>query len=298
MEAIMRLVVGSTGELGTAICRRLRDKGLSVRGLVRASSDPAKVSHLQSLNVETVQGNLRDRATLDVACRGVETVISTATAMLSRQPDDTIQSVDQAGQIDLVDAAKAAGVVHFIYISYSKNLDADCPLTTAKRTVEQHLMQSGMGYTILRPSCFMEVWLSPIVGFDYLHAKATIYGSGNNRLSWISRGDVAAFAVAALENPAARNTILELGGPEALSPLEVVRIFEGATGKPFEVQHVPEEALRAQRQKATDSLQQSFSALMLDYAKGDLIDMAPVLRAFPTKLLSVTEYAQHVLVSA
>jgi len=294
----MILVVGSTGDLGTAICRRLRDKGLSVRGLVRTTSDPAKVSYLQSLGIATVQGNLKDRATLDSACEGVETIITTATITLSRQPDDTIQNVDQAGQINLVDAAKAAGVKHFVYVSYSKNLDTDSPLTTAKRTVEQHLMRSGMGYTILRPSCFMEVWLSPIVGFDYPHAKATIYGSGSTKLSWISRGDVAAFAVTALDSPAAHNTILELGGPEALSPLEVVEIFQGVADKRFEVKCVPEEVLRAQCEQSVDSVQQSFSALMLDYAKGDVIDMAPVLQKFPIKLLSVAEYAHHVLVSA
>lgn len=294
----MILVVGATGDLGTAICRRLRDKGLAVRGLVRTTSDPAKVSYLHSLGVKTVQGNLKDRATLDAACQAVQTVITTATITQSRQPGDTIQNVDHAGQINLVDAAQAAGVHHFVYLSYSKNLDTNSPLTTAKRSVEQQVIQSCMNYTILRPSCFMEVWLSPVVGFDYTNAKATIYGAGNNKLSWISRGDVATFAVAALDNPAACNAILELGGPEALSPLDVVRIFEETMGKPFEVQFVPEEILRAQKAQSTDTVQQSFSALMLDYAKGDVIAMKDVLRAFPFRLLSVTEYARHALMSA
>ena len=293
----MILVVGSTGDLGAAICRRLRDKGLSVRGLVRKTSNPARVSYLQRLGIETVQGNLKDPPTLDAACKDVDSVITTATITLSREPGDTIQNVDQGGQINLVDAAKAAGVNRFIYISSSKNLDTDSPLTTAKHAVEQRLLRSGMAYTILRPGFYMEVWFSPLVGFDFPHARATIYGSGNNKLSWISRGDVAAFAVAALNNPAAHNAILELGGPEALSPLEVVRIFEGATGKRFEVQRVPEEALRAQKARATDSVQQSFSALMLDFAEGDVINMTPVLQMFPIKLLSVAEYAHHVLVS-
>jgi uncharacterized protein YbjT (DUF2867 family) len=292
----MLLVVGATGDLGAAICRRLRDKGLPVRGLVRTTSDPARVSDLQLLGVDTVQGNLKDRASLDAACQGVATVITTATITRSRQPGDTIQNVDQAGQLSLVDAAQAAGVSQVIYVSYSKNIDTDSPLTSAKRTVEQHLMHSGLTYTILRPSSFMEVWLSPMVGFDYPHAKATIYGTGQHKLSWISRGDVAAFTVAALENPAACNAILELGGPEALSPLEVVRIFEEATGTLFEVQHVPEAALRAQRAHAADSVQESFAALMLDYAKGDVIDMHDVLQAFSIRLLSVAEYARYILI--
>jgi NADH dehydrogenase len=292
----MLLVVGATGDLGTAICRRLRDKGLTVRGLARTTSDPARVSYLRRLGVETARGDLKDRATLEAACQGVETVIMTASIAQSTQPDDTIQKVDQAGQVNLVDAAQAAGVRRFIYISYSKRMNTASPLTAARRTVEQRLMRSGLTYTILRPSFFMEVWLSPLVGFDYLHAKATIYGCGSNKLSWISRGDVAAFTVAALDNPAARNAILELGGPEALSPLEVVRIFERETGKPFEAQYVPEEVLRTQQAQAADSAQQSFAGLMLDYAKGDVIDMKDVLRAFSIRLLSVAEYACHVLV--
>jgi uncharacterized protein YbjT (DUF2867 family) len=294
----MMLVVGATGDLGTAICRRLRDRGLSVRGLVRTTSDPARVSYLQALGVAAVQGNLRDRATLDAACQDVRAVITTATITRSRQPDDTIQNVDQAGQISLVESARAAAVRHFIYISCSRNLATDSPLSTAKRAVERQLMQSGMTYTILQPSYFMEVWLSPIFGFDYANAKATIYGAGNNRLNWISRSDVAAFAVAALDNPAAHCATLELGGPEALSPLEVVRIFECATGRPFETQHVSEEALHQQQAQIVDSVRLSVVALMLDYAKGDMIGMKDVLRPFPIRLLSVADYARHVLMSA
>jgi uncharacterized protein YbjT (DUF2867 family) len=202
----------------------------------------------------------------------------------SRQP---IQNVDQAGQM--------AGVSHFVYISFSKNLNTDSPLTTANRTVEQHLMRSGLTYTILRPSLFMEVWLSPLVGFDYLKAKATVYGCGNNKLSWILRGDVAAFAVAALGHPTACNAILELSGPEALSPLEVVHIFERVTGQTFDVQCVPERMLYTQIAQATDSVQRSLGALMLDYAHGDVIDMKDVLRMFPIRLLPVADYARHVV---
>jgi uncharacterized protein YbjT (DUF2867 family) len=101
--------------------------------------------------------------------------------------------------------------------------------------------------------------------------------------------------VACLDHPAARNATLELGGPEALSPLEVVRIFEGVGGRPFEVQHVPEEALRAQLAEAADSLQQSFAGLMLCYAAGDPIDIRATLQAFPLQLTSVRDYARRVL---
>ena len=80
--------------------------------------------------------------------------------------------------------------------------------------------------------------------------------------------DVAQFAVRCLDNPAARNATLELGGPEALSPLEAVSIFEKVGGKPFEVQHVPVEALQGQLAAATDPMQASFTGLMIGVADG------------------------------
>jgi len=74
--------------------------------------------------------------------------------------------------------------------------------------VEQYLKESGIRYTSLQASYFMEVLLSPALGFDFQNARARIYGDGRNKLSWISFRDVAKFAVATLENPAAHNAIL------------------------------------------------------------------------------------------
>ena len=125
----------------------------------------------------------------------------------------------------------------------------------------------------------MDIWLSPAIGFDYTNHKATIYGDGKNKISWIAVKDVAAFAVASLDTPEASNATIELGGPEALSPLEVIRLFE-QQGQSFEVAHVPEEALRAQKNQSNDPLQISFAALMLTYAKGQGIEMHETLRKF------------------
>jgi uncharacterized protein YbjT (DUF2867 family) len=296
----MHLVVGATGLVGSEICRRLAAEGKPVKALIRATSDPAKVDPLKNNGVICTVGDLKDRSSLDAACQGVTTVISTASATLSRQERDTLQTVDLEGQTHLVDAAKAAGVDHVVYISFSGNIDAEdpSPLTVAKRAVEGHLKQSGLTYTILRPTYFTEVWLSPALGFDFSQAKAQIYGAGQNPISWISFADVAQFAIACLDTPAAQNMVIELGGPEALSPLEVVKIFEDITGQPFTVAHVPEAALQAQKAAATDALQESFAALMLQYARGDAIDMEATLKTFPVQLASVRDYASRVLTTS
>jgi uncharacterized protein YbjT (DUF2867 family) len=259
---------------------------------VRPTSDPAKVSRLRDLGVTPVQGDLTDEASLKAACDGVTTVISTASTSYSKQPD--IAAVDHGGQLRLVDAAKGAGVSQFIFVSFSGHFDTDVPLINAKRVVEQHLKESGMTYTIVRSTFFMEAMFSPTAGFDYANAKALIYGAGLNKVSWISIPDVAQFAAESVDNPAARNATFQIGGPEALSPLEVVKIFEGVVGRPFEVQLLPEEAIQMQKAQATDPLQKSFAGMMLEYAKGDVVDMKSILQTFPVKLTTVQEYAQRV----
>ncbi len=294
----MILVVGATGNLGGEICRRLKAAGKPVRGLVRQTADAGKIEALKSLGVDLAFGDLRDRASLDAACKGISAVITTATTTLSRQPGDSIEATDQAGALNLVEAAKAAGVQHFVFISYSGNIDTGddpCPLTVAKRSVEQRVRESGMTYTILRPSVFMEIWLSPVLGFDYPNGKATVYGSGDGKISYISLGDVAEFAVQSLDNPAARNAVIELGGPEPLSLNEVVAIFENIGDKKFEVIHVPMEALLAQRAAATDSLSKSFATLMMAQAWGDCIDASATSKSFPVQFMTVRTYAERAM---
>jgi uncharacterized protein YbjT (DUF2867 family) len=286
------LIVGATGMLGGEICRQLAANGRKpIRALVRPTADRERVKELRTLGVELVEGDLKDRASIDAACSGATAVITTATTTVSRQPGDTIQSVDQEGQLQLVDAARAAGVSRFVYVSYSRHLDVACPLTTAKRTVEQRLARSGMIYTVLRPSFFMEVWLSPALGFDAANARAQIFGGGRQKISFVSFKDVARFAVDCLNNPAAQNATIELGGPEPVSPLEVVRTFERSAGRRFTVQHVPEEALAAQLTGTRDAVQQSFAALMIGYARGDAIDMDETLSKFPERLTSIRDFA-------
>jgi uncharacterized protein YbjT (DUF2867 family) len=294
----MDLIVGATGMLGREICHLLRERGRTVRALVRDSSDPDVVTRLERSGAEIARGDLKDPASLAAACRGVTTVITTASSTLSRQADDSIDSVDRQGQLDLIEAAEAAGVQRFVLVSFA-GIDLDFPLQSAKREVEARLMRSGLTYTILQPTCFDEVWLSPALGFDVTRATAQIYGDGHRKISWISLHDVARFAVASLDTPRAANTVVRLGGPEALSPLDVVQLAERITGRTFTVQHVPEAGLRAQYDAASDPMQRTFAALMLYYAKGDVIDMAGALRTFPVPpLRSVYEHLQSSLLQS
>jgi uncharacterized protein YbjT (DUF2867 family) len=288
------LVIGATGYLGMEICRQLTEKNKKVRGLIRSTSDAGKVQALKKMGVEIVVADIKDSSSLNSACKGVSAVISTVSSTLSRQEGDSIESVDNKGQKNVVDAAVAAGVKRFIYISFNKMPD-EFPLQTAKRDVEKHIAESSLSYTILRPTFFMDVWLSPSLGFDYANAKATIYGEGENKITWIAIKDVAAFAVNALDNEVLINKTIELGGPQPLSPLEVITVFEGQGGTKFQVTNVPEEALIAQKKSAKDPLSESFAALMSGYAKGNEVDMKNVLTICNIQLTSVKDYAKSVM---
>jgi len=289
------LVVGATGLLGSRVCRELAAQGKPVAGMVRSAGDDAKVAGLKDAGVELIEGDLKDPTTLQRACQGRSAVISTASASLSRQAGDNIQSVDLDGQRSLIDAAKAAGVGKFVYISFSGNMTTDGPVTAAKREVEQYLQSSGLDYTILRCGFLMEVMVAPIVGFDYANAKAVIYGSGENPLSLLSMDDVARMCALCLDSSEASNAVIEFGGPEPVTLHELVRTFEDVKGQSFDMQHVPEEALVGAWESADEPVSKSINALMVDFARGDVIPMDETLAAFPVNMTTVRQYATNVL---
>jgi hypothetical protein len=82
-----------------------------------------------------------------------------------------------------------------------------------------------------------------------------------------------------------------------LSPREVVRTFEAAGAPPIAAQHVQESQLRSQFEAATDPLQRSFAGLMLQYARGDTMDMSHTLSLLPMRLASVQDYPNAALSS-
>ena len=289
----MILVAGATGLVGSEVCRDLARRGEPVRALVRATSAKEKLEALRSGGAELCVGDLKDPLSLSSACRGVDAIVSTASSTLSRQAGDSIESVDAAGQLNLVNAAKAAGIARFVFVSFRPPRAISYPLADAKRQVEEAI--ATLNFTIIQASWFMEVWLSPALGFDYANRTARIYGPGTSPISWVSFRDVAEMCALAVRSPAADRRTIEFGGPEALSPLEVVARFEKIGGRPFQLQHVPEQTLHAQFDGAADPMQKTFAGLMLGYLYGDAIDMAPVVEQFGIHLTSVDEYARSVL---
>ena len=192
------LVAGATGLVGGEAARILSSGGDAVRALIRSTSSGERVAALKGAGIEVVEGDLRDRASLDAACEGVDAVITTVSAMpFGWQEGNTIGDVDRDGTIRLIDAATAAGARRFIHTSFPHPPEPGFALGDAKAAAEDHLRSSGIEYAVLAANFFMEVWLSPAFGFDYSNNSATIFGDGTNRISWVSYKDVARTAAAA-----------------------------------------------------------------------------------------------------
>jgi uncharacterized protein YbjT (DUF2867 family) len=220
----MILIVGASGVLGGRIANLLLDAGKPVRALGRT---PAKLEALRARGAEVVQGDLRDRASLDRACAGVRQVLTTAAAFETRQ----MAQVDGQGNRNLVDAARAAGVAHFVFTSaHAARADSPVDFFRAKFAAEEYLRASGVPWTVLRPAAFMERWGETIGGAIAGKGIATILGSGENPINFVSVEDVARVAVQVLDDPDAPGRSVPIGGPENLSMEEVARIYERVLG--------------------------------------------------------------------
>lgn len=244
----MILVVGATGMLGGMITQQLLAQGKDVCILVRHNS-PAEALAAQGMatsaktliaaGAQSVYGDIKDRASLDQAMAGVQTVLTTANSAL-RGGDDNPETVELRGNRNLVDAAKAAGVDHFIFTSV---LGADpgspFPFVRGKGQTEIALRESGLTYTILAPDMFAEVWAGMVVGGPLRAGQPiTLVGEARRVHSFVSMADVAAFGVAAGDNPAARDATIPIGGPEAVSWLDIVAAAERVIGRELPVRLV------------------------------------------------------------
>jgi uncharacterized protein YbjT (DUF2867 family) len=228
-------VAGATGALGSLVCGELRAAGAEVRELARPAVD---LTRPETLSLD-----------------GVECVVSTATCFPRDPSPGAIGRVDRDGNLALVDAAEAAGLRRFVFVSFPPHPLA-FPLQDAKRAVEERLAQAALDAVVLQPAPFMDIWFSPLLGLDLAARTATVYGSGEAPVSWVARADVARVAAqAALEG--APGT-LPFGGPEALSQREVLARLGGE----WEVSEVPAAELE-RRHAEGDELGRSLAALML-----------------------------------
>ena len=152
MAAEKVLVLNATGKVGRNVCRALVEAGFDVYGTTRSSNSP-----LESQGVKPVVCNYTLRADLDSAFKqtGAKKVFVITDYFRAAKSNADLEF--QQGR-DAIDAAKAAGVDHLIFMSVAdaECFDAHTKHLKAKVALEQYLRQSGVPFSILRPCAFFE----------------------------------------------------------------------------------------------------------------------------------------------
>lgn len=229
----MILVAGGTGRLGTLVAAQLAGRGVDVRVLTR---DPARAAHLRGVAAEIVTGDVRDRASLDAAMAGVTTVVS-AVQGFAGPGRGTPTSVDDHGNVNLIDAASAVDADVVLVSIVGASAEHPMELFRAKHQAEEHLRASGRPWTIVRATAFVELWADIV-------AKGIVFGRGDNPINFVSVGDVAAVVVQATVDPNLRGQVLEVGGPEDLTFNQLAGIVRETRKMPKTVRHIPRGVLR------------------------------------------------------
>ncbi|MBO0869104.1 MAG: NAD(P)H-binding protein [Micromonosporaceae bacterium] len=227
----MILVTGATGTVGRELVQQLASTGCPVRALVR---DPAKLGDLAD-RVQVHIGDLDDPATLRPAMAGVARVFLLTSA--TRQ--------DAA----VLAAAKAAGATHIVKLSTQEA--GWVPVEGHghwHREREQLIQASGLAWTFLRPTMFMDTalqWAATV------RAQQTIYFPvGDARLAPVDPADVAAVAAAALTGTGHAGNGYELTGGQLLSGEELASTLGEVLGQPIRYVDVPESAMGEQMHRA------------------------------------------------
>jgi len=235
----MVLIAGGTGRLGTRVVDLLVERGMRVRVMTR---DRSRARHLPE-TVEIIEGDVRDAQTLPAAFAGITTVISAIQGF--DDPGSSPEATDRDGNRNLVNTARATGVDHFVLVSSVRSSpDHPMSLGRAKYAAEQSLLTSGLAWTIVRGTAFMEFW-AKLVGQPLIDSGRTqVFGRGNNPINFVSVNDVAGAVERAVVDPSLRGMEIDVGGPENLTMNQVVEIFERVSGRAGKVSHVPLPAMK------------------------------------------------------
>jgi NADH dehydrogenase len=244
----MIVVTGGSGYLGSHIVKRLAEMGRSVRALVRSRQQAEKEERLKGLAIEWAEGDVTRLDTLGLAMQGATAVIHTV-AIAVEKGGRKYETINYQGAVNVVEAAKAAGVRRFINVS---QLGADSKLPyrflASKGKAQEVVAASGLEWTAFRPSV---IW-GPEDEFANTFARLApitpiifpIVGDENARFQPVWVEDVVTCIVKALDEAGTIGKEYELGGPEVLTLEEIERRTLNAIGAQRLMVHFPLPLLR------------------------------------------------------
>jgi uncharacterized protein YbjT (DUF2867 family) len=244
----MILVTGASGYVGNNLVRRLVEAGQPVRALVhnRAKAE-ARLSDLND-RIEIAVGDVTRPETLAPAMDGVTSVIHLV-AVAIEHGDLTYERVNFQGTVNVVNAAKAAGVRRLIFMGQNgSNSALPYPFLASKGKAQEAVAASGLDWTALRPSV---IW-GPQDEFANIQARLIkltpllfpIVGDGQARFQPVWVGDVVEAAVRCLDDDRTIGQVYALGGPEVLTYAEIVGRVLKALGARRLTVNVPVPLLR------------------------------------------------------
>jgi uncharacterized protein YbjT (DUF2867 family) len=156
------------------------------------------------------------------------------------------EAIDRDGNRALIRAAAAAGLERVVLVSVlGAAPDHPMSLHRAKYAAEQALRASGLQWTIMRPTSYLETWTAIIGARLADGSRALVFGPGRNPINFVSAHDVAALVDLAVRDHALRGQILEVAGPQNLSFVAMAERLIAATGAPGRIRHIPLQVLRA-----------------------------------------------------
>jgi len=291
------LVVGATGTLGRQIVRHAIDQGHKVRCLVRSQR---KAAFLKEWGAELVGGTLRDKSTIITALEGMDAVIDAATARATDSA--SIKQVDWDGKVNLIQAAKTAGVDRFIFFSIlNAEKYPNVPLMEIKRCTEKFIAESGLKYTILRPCGFMQGLIGQYA-IPMLDNQTVWITGESTAIAYMDTQDIAKFAVRALEVPETVGQSYPVVGSKAWKAEEIIEVCERLSGKEGKIWRLPMGLLRFMR-GITRCFQWTYNisdrlAFAEVLASGQALDapMAEVYQVFgldPSQTTTLESYLQE-----
>ena len=240
----MILVSGGTGFVGTAIVQELLRRGEKVAVLGRTAS---KITQQFGSSVDAREGDVREPSTLGPVMRDIDIVINAVqfpgSPIENRGKGFTFEEIDLKGTRHQVDAAKAAGVKRFVYVSgVGAAKDAEKHWFRYKWEAEDYLRNSGLEWSIVRPTWVFgprDVSLNRFLGFGKMLPFIPMFGDGKQDMQPVFVDDVGRVVADAALRPEAANTLFELGGPEVMSMNDVVKTALEVQGKKRPLLHQP-----------------------------------------------------------
>jgi NADH dehydrogenase len=234
------LVTGATGFLGRRVVQELLNRNYEVRCLVHT---PGRERIFPDRSVDVRYGRITDPETLESACQEVEQVIHLV-AVIRQQRDASFDQINRQGTANVLAAAKEAGSVrHFIHVSaLGAANNPHYPYLYSKWQAEQEVMNSGLPYTIFRPSLIFgqgDEFINALAALVRVFPLVPVVGAGRNRLQPILVEDVARCLVLAADRDDLKSKTIEIGGPQQLSYNQIVGLVAQTMGKRGVRFHVP-----------------------------------------------------------